>query len=114
MEFKLKWTSIVGSVTAVLGLIGAFFVVDDRWNNAGLSHQLESAKNTIVGEMRSEVGVNRAALISLLLDDVDDLEFEISQMRSRGEEPSRHMIERLKSKQRLIEDLEDEEDNNNN
>jgi hypothetical protein len=112
MEFKLKWQSIVGTVTAVLGLIGAFFVVDDRWNNAGISHQIESATNTIVGEMRSEVGVNRSALISLLLDDVDDLEFEISQLRARGEEPSRHQIERLKSKQRLIKELEDEENNN--
>ena len=114
MEIKLKWQSIVGSITAVLGLIAAFFVVDDRWNNAGLSHQLESAKNEIVGEMRTEVGENRSALITLLQRDADDLEFEISKIEARGEEVPRHTLERFKSTQRQIEDLKNEENSSNN
>lgn len=110
MELKNKIIATIVSLGTVVGAISAFFAFDDRYNNATIVQSIQSAKVEIVSEMRTEVGTNRSALISLLQRDADDLEFEISELERKGEDVPRFKIERHKATLRQIEELKKDEE----
>jgi predicted sulfurtransferase len=97
------------ALTAVLGMIGAVFVFDDRYaKQANLTETLQGIKTEIISEMRSEIVKNRSAMISDMQREADDLEYEMAQYQKRGEEPPRYMIEKQKQILRDIEELKSE------
>lgn len=114
MEINTKLAKIAGGIVATVTLITSIFVVDDRWNNDKVVSRLEAMENNLLDEFRDEVGINRGALISILQRDIDDLEFEISQSESAGENVPRIKIERLKQTERLLEVIKKDESISNN
>lgn len=101
-----KWGAKASTVAAILGMVAAVFVFDDRYaKEDGLTEQLTSMQTSIIAEMRVEVTKNRSAMISNMQRDADDLEYEMSQIERAGNQPPRHMIDKHKQILRDIEEL---------
>lgn len=97
-----KWGAKATTVAAILGMIAAVFVFDDRYEKAsGIDAKLSTMQTTIISEMRNEVTINRTAMISNMQRDADDLEYEMSLLDT----PPRYMIEKHKQILRDIEEL---------
>ena len=104
----------VGVVVAGIGLIGALFAFDGRYEKAGESAKImTAAKNEIIHELRSEVSTNRGVLILNMQRDADDLEFQISEYENKNEIAPRYIIEKHKAIVREIETLKKDEKPNN-
>lgn len=113
MTFFQKWGSVASTITAILTLLGAVFVFDDRYaKHAVISKDLDQLKLDIISEMRTEVSKNRIAMIQNMQREADDLDFEIYSARQRGEEPSRYLIDKNKQINRDIETLKSYESTN--
>lgn len=103
-----KWGAKATTVAAILGMIAAVFVFDDRYEKAsGIDAKLTTMQTTIISEMRNEVTRNRTAMISNMQRDADDLEFEIMQFEREnpGQQAPRYKIEKHKQILRDIEEL---------
>jgi hypothetical protein len=108
-----KWGTKAGAIAAILGMVAAVFVFDDRYEKAAdadadqivLTDQLTNMQTSIISEMRVEVTKNRSAMISNMQLDADDIEYEISQIERRSEEVPRHLIDKHKQILRDIEEL---------
>ena len=112
-----KWGAKATTVAAILGMIAAVFVFDDRYakeddivnDRIELTDQLNNMQTSIISEMRVEVTKNRSAMISNMQLDADDIEYEISQIERRGEDVPRHLIDKHKQILRDIEELKSSE-----
>ena len=105
-SFIHRWGAKASAVAAILGLVAAVFVFDDRYaKNAGLKEDLDTLQTSIIAEMRREITKNRTAMISNMQRDADDLEYQISQIKQVNEPVPRYMIEKYKQIRRDIEEL---------
>jgi len=112
-----KWGTKAGAIAAILGMIAAVFVFDDRYektadadaDQVALTEQLNNMQTSIISEMRVEVTKNRSAMISNMQLDADDIEYEISQLERRNEDVPRHLIDKHKQILRDIEELKSSE-----
>jgi hypothetical protein len=108
-----NWVAKASAITAILGMVAAVIVFDDRYaKEEGLTEQLAAMQTSIIAEMRTEVTKNRSAMISNMQRDADDLEYEMSQIERSGDQPPRHMIDKHKQILRDIEELKAGETSN--
>ena len=96
---KFSITQVSAALAAVVSLITIVgFVIDAR------DEILDEVR-----QVRSEVAKTRFALVIEIQWVADDIEYEIKQMREKGEEPPRYLIERQKRNKELLEDLKNVE-----
>jgi hypothetical protein len=116
---KLSLTKITGIITTIGAIGGGILAFDARYNPSPLKTELESTKTqitetktSVVNEMRSEVTVNRTALIAILLLFADDIEYQLYQYELNNEKPPRYMVDKHKRILRDIEKLQKTDEDN--
>jgi hypothetical protein len=103
---KFSITTLASWIGAITVIVGGVFAFDARYNNNDTLAALNDVKSQVV----SEVAVNRSALLSMLRNESDDLEFLMMEMRANDEQVPRHIIEKQRRIQRQIETLEKDEE----
>jgi len=101
-----KWSAWASGIAGILGLLFAVWKVDDRYVKATqFTDQLEANKIAIISETRREIVKNRTAMIYAMERDVDDLEFEINNLREAEKSVPRYLFEKQNQLRRDIENL---------
>ncbi len=103
-----KLVSIVGTIGA---LVGGFLAFDARYNPAPIQAQLEAAKTELITELRTEIAITRAAMLSNMLREADDIEYQISEYELNNKQPPRFLVEKHKQIIRDIEELKSHAEN---
>ncbi len=100
---------IASGIVAVLGMITAVITFDSRYSNDPVIAAFEKQTNAIVLEMRREIGFNRSAMLSNMLREADDIEFQLTGYEMRDETAPRYLVEKHRQILRDIEELKSHE-----
>lgn len=109
---KISLTKLVSIVTALGAIGGGILAFDARYNPAPLEAAMIQIKAEIINEMRTEVAINRTALLSDMLREADDIEYQLVEHELNNTKPPRHLVDKHKQILRDIEKLQNEESNN--
>lgn len=99
-------TQIVTTLGATAALVTAIFAIDARYTK---DSDLQSAKNEIIRELRTEVTKNRSVMIDTIQREADDLEYQIQTLQEEGQPVPRHLLDKQRTLERTLETLENDE-----
>ena len=124
-DMKFNVMNTVGSVVAALAMIAAVISFDARYlkdedlsvakteflavtdERYTVADDLETTKNEIINELRTEVSKNRSVMIASMQRTADDIEFQMMEHEQNGTKVPRFLLEKHKQILRQIEDLQD-------
>ena len=104
---RFSLTQIITTAGACVALVAGIFAIDARYTKDA---DLESVKNEIIRELRTEVTKNRSVMIDTMQREADDLEFQMFQLEEQGKTPPRYMVDKHKQITRDIQELKNETD----